>query len=104
LRQESEQLHQARTWNGLARVGASNQLVSTRDAIFDQGDARLGDIVRYLTYHEHHGYRSEARRNYRELTDGERDWQGADLAAAQTACPNQLDFARLLPEADHHLA
>ncbi|AGA29932.1 aldo/keto reductase [Singulisphaera acidiphila] len=66
--------------------------------------ARLGDLVRYLTYHEHHGYRSEARRHYRDLTDGERDWSAADLEAAQAACPSRLDFARLLPEVDRHLA
>ena len=58
---------------------------------------RLGDLGRYLTYHEHHSYRSEALRHYRELTDRERDWSGADLTAARAACSSQLDFARLLP-------
>jgi hypothetical protein len=32
-----------------------------------------------------------------------RRWQGADLAAAQQACPNRLDFAQLLPKADRLL-
>ena len=59
--------------------------------------AELGNLTRFLTYHEHHGYRAEARRLYAELTDAARDWQGADLEAARHACPNQLDFARLLP-------
>jgi hypothetical protein len=66
--------------------------------------ARLGDLTRFLTYFEHHGYRSEARRLYGELTPAERDWAGADLAAARKACPNGLDFARLLPRVDEHLA
>jgi len=66
--------------------------------------ARLGDLTRYLTYHEHHGYRGEARRNYAELTAAERDWSGADLDAARDACPSRLNFAELLPEADRHLA
>jgi len=66
--------------------------------------ARLGDLVRYLTYHEHHGYRSEARRYYQELSEVERDWSGVDLEAARAACPNQLNFAELLPEVDRHLA
>jgi aryl-alcohol dehydrogenase-like predicted oxidoreductase len=66
--------------------------------------ARLGDLTRYLTYHEHHGYRGDARANYAELTEAERDWSGADLAAARQACPSQLDFARLLPEADRLLS
>ncbi len=66
--------------------------------------ARLGDLARYLTYHEHHGYRGEARAYYAELTDAERDWAGADLDAARAACPNKLDFAALLPEADRLLS
>ena len=67
-------------------------------------DARLGDLVRYLTYHEHHGYRSEARRFYQELSEAERDWSAADLAAAREACPSRLNFAQLLAEAERHLA
>ncbi len=66
--------------------------------------AALGDLTRLLTYHEHHGYRSEARRLYGEMAESERAWQGADLEAARRACPNQLDFARLLPKVDRHLA
>lgn len=66
--------------------------------------ARLGDLARYLTYHQHHGDRSSARQYYAELTASERDWTGADLAAARDACPHKLDFARLMPEVDRHLA
>ena len=66
--------------------------------------ARLGDLTRYLTYHEHHGDRAEARRQYAALSEAARDWSDADLAAAQAACPNGLNFAKLLPEADRHLA
>ena len=66
--------------------------------------AELGDLTRFLTYHEHHGDRGEARRQYAELTEAERDWSGADLEAARAACPNRLDFAQLLPEVDRHLA
>jgi predicted aldo/keto reductase-like oxidoreductase len=66
--------------------------------------ARLGDLARYLTYHEHHGHRGEARRQYAELTEAERDWSGADLEAARAACPSRLDFASLLPRADRLLS
>jgi aryl-alcohol dehydrogenase-like predicted oxidoreductase len=66
--------------------------------------AELGDLTRFLTYHEHHGIRSEARRRYAALPPEARDWSGADLDAARAACPNKLDFARLLPEVDRHLA
>jgi aryl-alcohol dehydrogenase-like predicted oxidoreductase len=74
-----------------------------RCAIAAGTTARLGDLTRFLTYHEHHGYRSEARRQYAELAEAERDWSGADLEAARAACPSRLDFASLLPEADRLL-
>lgn len=66
--------------------------------------APLGDLARYLTYHEHHGYKSEARRLYAELTESQRNWRGADLDAARRACPNGLDFTNLLPKVDDLLA
>jgi aryl-alcohol dehydrogenase-like predicted oxidoreductase len=65
--------------------------------------AELGNLTRFLTYHEHHGYRAEARRLYGELAEAARDWKGADLEAARAACPNHLDFAALLPRADQLL-
>jgi predicted aldo/keto reductase-like oxidoreductase len=65
--------------------------------------ARLGDLTRFLTYHEHHGSRRQAREGYAELTSEERNWQGADLEAAREACPSKLDFASLLPEVDRLL-
>jgi aryl-alcohol dehydrogenase-like predicted oxidoreductase len=66
--------------------------------------AELGNLTRFLTYHEHLGDRTEARRQYAALADEARDWAGADLEAARAACPNGLDFARLLPEVERHLA
>jgi predicted aldo/keto reductase-like oxidoreductase len=65
--------------------------------------AELGNLTRFLTYHEHHGYRSEARRLYSEMSESARDWAGADLEAARRACPSKLDFANLLPKADQLL-
>ena len=67
-------------------------------------NAELGNLTRFLTYHEHHGIRGEARRQYAALSPEARDWTGADLEAARAACPNKLDFAKLLPECDRHLA
>jgi hypothetical protein len=66
--------------------------------------AELGDLARFLTYHEHHGDRSFARGRYARLSPEARDWKGADLDTARLACPNRLDFARLLPEVDRQLA
>ncbi len=62
--------------------------------------AELGNLTRFLTYHEHHGDRAEARRLYAEMPDAARDWSGADLEAARAVCPSKLDFANLLPKAD----
>ena len=65
--------------------------------------AELGNLTRFLTYHEHHGIRAEARKQYAKLNAEGRDWSDADLAAAQAACPNKLNFAELLPEVDRLL-
>jgi aryl-alcohol dehydrogenase-like predicted oxidoreductase len=67
-------------------------------------DAELGNLTRILTYHVHHGLRAQARRLYAELSPAARDWSGADLEAARAACPNRLEFARLLPLVERHLA
>jgi predicted aldo/keto reductase-like oxidoreductase len=66
--------------------------------------AELGNLTRFLTYHQHHGDRSTARAEYAQLSAEARDWSGADLEAARAACPNGLNFAELLPEVDRHLA
>ena len=67
-------------------------------------DAALGDLTRLLTYHDQYGYRGEAQRLYSAMTPEQRDWTGADLAAARRACPSQLDFATLLGRVERHLA
>jgi predicted aldo/keto reductase-like oxidoreductase len=66
--------------------------------------AELGDLTRFLTYHQQHGDRARARREYANLSPEARDWTGADLEAAQAACPGHLNFAKLLPEVERHLA
>jgi predicted aldo/keto reductase-like oxidoreductase len=66
--------------------------------------AELGNLTRFLTYHEHHGDRALARELYNALPPEARDWSGADLEAARAACPNRLDFARLLPRMEKYLA
>ena len=79
-------------------------LCDGRCSIAGGTDAALGDLTRYLTYHEHHGERTEARRLYGELPESARDWKGADLAAARAACPSHLNFSELLPKVDEYLA
>ena len=67
-------------------------------------EAPLGDLTRLLTYHDHYGFRSDARQLYSELDEAARDWKGADLEAARQACHSKLDFASLLPRVDRELA
>lgn len=66
--------------------------------------ARLGDLARFYTYYESHGMRSVARESYAELAAEERDWSGADLAAAREACHHKIDFSELLPKVDRLLS
>jgi predicted aldo/keto reductase-like oxidoreductase len=65
--------------------------------------ADLGTLTRYLTYHKQMGDRARARAAYAKLPREARAWHSANLAAATLACPNKLNFARLLPEADELL-
>jgi aryl-alcohol dehydrogenase-like predicted oxidoreductase len=65
--------------------------------------AELGNLTRFLTYYDHHGHRAEARRQYAGLSAEARAWHGSDLEAARQACPNRLDFAKLLPRAQEVL-
>jgi predicted aldo/keto reductase-like oxidoreductase len=66
--------------------------------------AELGNLTRFLTYYDRLGDRAEARRQYAALSAEARDWSGADLEAARAACPDRLDFAKLLPQVDEYLA
>ncbi len=115
--QISEGAHAARTFKPLekAEMDAIHQFYlaskPTHCALCDGScsraagtEANLGDLTRYLAYHEHNGERTEARRLYAEMAESARDWKGADLAAAHLACPNHLDFAELLPKVDRFLA
>ena len=66
--------------------------------------AELGNLTRFLTYHEHHGNRADARRRYAELSAEHATGRSPTSRPPATACPNRLDFARLLPEVDRRLA
>ena len=66
--------------------------------------AELGNLTRFLTYHEQLGDRTRARAEFAALSPEARDWSGADLEAAREACPNKLNFANLLPKVERYLA
>jgi uncharacterized protein len=115
--QVTEGAHAARTYQPLKQAEldaireiylASNPthcaVCDGRCSIAAGTDASLGDLTRYLAYHEHNGDRTEARRLYSQMPESARDWKGADLAAAHRACPTHLDFAGLLPKVDEYLA
>ncbi len=74
-----------------------------RCALAGRTKARLGDLARVYTYHDSHGIPSLAREAYAELSPEERDWKGADLAAAREACHHRIDFSAILPEVDRLL-
>ena len=67
-------------------------------------NAAFGDIGRYLSYYERDGSRAEARALYAALTDEQRNWHGADLAAASAACLANIDFKEMLSRAEQKLA
>src|SRR5262249_45210091 len=52
--------------------------------------AELCNLTRFLTYHDHHGYRAEARRLYAGLGAEARGWGRAHLQAPPRARPDPL--------------
>ncbi|MFO0908316.1 MAG: aldo/keto reductase [Isosphaeraceae bacterium] len=67
-------------------------------------EANLGELARLVTYHDHYGFRGEARKLYAEMAPEHRDYASANLDAARDACHNKLDFARLFKTVEDHLA
>ncbi|MDX2035447.1 MAG: aldo/keto reductase [Isosphaeraceae bacterium] len=115
--QVRENVDAARKFTPIAQAsieGLRNAFLASRPSLCPDCDgrcslaagtkAKLGDITRYLTYFERHGFRGEARRYFADLDAEARDWKDADLAKAQEACHNHLDFAALLPRVEEHLA
>ena len=108
-----EDIHAARTFQPLttAEIEGLRNAVLTFCANCDgscsragKTEAKLGELSRLITYHDHYGARTAARRLYAEMEEQHRDWKGADLEAARQACHAHLDFAELLPRIDEHLA
>jgi hypothetical protein len=97
---EIEQLRDAALANNHTLCGDCDG----RCSIAGGTQAELGNLTRFLTYHEFHGDRVDARNAYAALSFEARNWAGADLEAARQACPSKLDFAKLLPKADDLLA
>ncbi len=62
-------------------------------------DLKIGETLRYLMYADSYGKVGRARELYAQMTDAERDFSMANLAAAAKACPQKIDIARRLADA-----
>lgn len=69
-----------------------------------EGNLRIADTLRYLMYYDSYGDRDEARHLYQQLSRDERDPSGADLSAAEKACPQGIKIAQRLDEAKRLLS
>jgi len=67
------------------------------------GGMAVADILRYLRYHEVYGKRQRAAELYKALPPEARNLAGADLAAAQAACPHGLPIVELIHRADRQM-
>lgn len=63
------------------------------------GEARIGDTLRYLTYHDAYGRTEEARALFAALPSAARELSASDLASAGRACPHGVDVAALVTRA-----
>lgn len=59
----------------------------------------IADTLRYRMYSEHYGEREKARRLYAELPGPARDLSGADLRAAEAACPHGVPVEQMMRQA-----
>jgi aryl-alcohol dehydrogenase-like predicted oxidoreductase len=66
--------------------------------------ARLNRIARYVSYAEQDGRVYEASALLSAMPPEDREWSGADLAAASHACKCRLDYARIVARAEELLA
>jgi predicted aldo/keto reductase-like oxidoreductase len=63
----------------------------------------VSDILRYLRYDEVYGKRQRAAELYKALSPEARNIAGANLTAAQAACPHGLPIVELLQRADRKM-
>ena len=67
-------------------------------------EARIGETLRYLMYHDAYGRPEAARELFGRLPAASRDLASLDLAAATRACPHGVDVAGLMRRAAEVLA
>jgi predicted aldo/keto reductase-like oxidoreductase len=64
---------------------------------------RIADVLRYLMYYDSYGDTDEARRLYAALSPEERQATGVDLSEAMKACPQGINIAQRLADAERFL-
>lgn len=69
-----------------------------------EGDLKIADQLRFLMYAECYGKPELARELYHGLTPAERAYREVDLRAAAEACPQRIDIAKRLRDAETVLA
>ena len=67
-------------------------------------EARIGDTLRYLMYHDAYGEPAKARELFSRLPAGARRLSQLDLSAAGQACPHGVDVTGLMRRAESVLA
>lgn len=68
------------------------------------GELKISDQLRYLMYDECYGEKAEARQLYQALSTEQREFRSVNLVAATQACPQRIDIAKRLGEAESRLA
>ncbi|MCH9675142.1 MAG: aldo/keto reductase [Gammaproteobacteria bacterium] len=68
------------------------------------GGVAIADSLRFLMYYESYGKRAHARDLYKGIPEGQRDAPQAALAAAAAVCPQGIDIAQRLAQAQSRLA
>lgn len=69
-----------------------------------EGPVKIAATLRYLMYAESYGEPERGRALYNRLSDAERDLNGVDLRAATSACPQGIQIAERLAQAQRVLA
>ncbi len=69
-----------------------------------EGEVKIADTLRFLTYAECYGETEKARGFYRELSPAQRASAGLDFSAAEAACPEGIDIADRMTRARNELA
>ena len=68
------------------------------------GEVKIADQLRFLTYHECYGETEKAREFWRELTPAQRAFEGVDFTRAEAACPEKIDISTRLARVRRELA